>query len=283
MNYRHAFHAGNFADVFKHALLVGLLQALEQKPAPICYVDTHAGAGQYDLRGGAASRTREYADGVLRLAGMRAPAPALKAYMELLRALNTGASFAELRVYPGSPLIAARLLRAQDRAILCELQHDEALRLRALFAGDTRVGVHERDGYAALAALVPPAERRGLVLIDPPFEAQNAEFRTIESSLAQALARWPTGTYAVWYPIKQREQIRAFHRWFGAQGIRKVLLAELLVQADDSPLRLNGCGMVLVNPPWRFDAQLHELLPLLQKRLEREGGGSHRIDWLVPE
>jgi 23S rRNA (adenine2030-N6)-methyltransferase len=282
MNYRHAFHAGNFADVFKHTILVGLLQALKEKPAPFCYFDTHAGAGSYDLRGGEAMKTGEFASGVMRLADVKLPPPSLKAYLDLLDSLNDGASGAALRVYPGSPLIAARLMRKNDRAVLCELQGDEAAQLKALFARDAHIGVHERDGYPALAALVPPKERRGLALIDPPFESQDDEFRDVERALKAAYARWPTGIYAIWYPIKLREQTRPFHRWFASQQIRKTLVAELMLHPDDSPLRLNGCGMVIVNAPWKFDRQIAALLPVLCARLA-PGAGQTRLDWLTGE
>ena len=206
---------------------------------------------------------------------------------ELERAVATARAEAGLservRFYPGSPLIAARIMRTNDRAILCELRQDETLALKELFARDRRIAVHERDGYAALGAFLPPKERRGLVLIDPPFEAQDQEFRAIEAALTVALERWPTGTYAIWYPIKRREQTRPFHRWFVRRKIGKALVAELLRQADDSPLRLNGCGMVLVNPPWRFDRRLAELLPVLQSLLAVDGEGSCRVDWLTGE
>jgi 23S rRNA (adenine2030-N6)-methyltransferase len=283
MNYRHAFHAGNFADVFKHTILIGLLQSLQEKAAPFCYFDTHAGAGRYDLRGAEAAKTGEAEDGIGRLLGAQAALPRLlRTYLDLIAALNlAGYSGHAIAIYPGSPLIASHLLRQSDRAVLCELQGDEAAALKALFAGDPRIGVHQRDGYAALGALVPPKERRGLVLIDPPFEAQEGEFRAIETALKTAHVRWPTGIYAIWYPIKQREATRPFLRWFAANGMRKTLVAELLVHADDSPLRLNGCGMVIVNVPWRFDDQLRDLLPLLQKELSREPAASTRVDWLV--
>ena len=283
MNYRHAFHAGNFADVFKHTILVGLLEALKEKPAPFCYFDTHAGAGRYDLRCREARKTRESAGGVARLGDIAAAPSFLNIYLDLLGAMNDGAALADLRMYPGSPLIAARLMRAGDRAVLCELQADEAAQLRGLFAGDRRIGVHERDGYAALGALLPPRERRGLVLVDPPFEAQDDEFRAIQAALQSAYARWPTGIYAVWYPIKLREQTRPFHRWFAAQRIRNVLVGELLRQADDSPLRLNGCGMVIVNPPWQFDDKLRELLGVLHRALALDSQGGTRVDWLSRE
>ena len=279
MNYRHAFHAGNFADVFKHTILISLLDALKAKPTPFCYLDTHAGAGRYDLRGEESRKTEEYADGVQRLFAATSLPPALHAYWDLLRSLNvTG-----LNVYPGSPLIASLLMREHDRAALCELQPDEAAKLKALFAHDTRIGVHQRDGYAALGALLPPRERRGLVLIDPPFEAQQEEFRTIEAAIKGAHARWPTGMYAIWYPIKLRRHCLPFHRWFARHDIKKTLLAELMLHADDSPLRLNGCGMIIVNPPWQFERQLEQLLPALLSILAQDRQASQRVEWLSNE
>ena len=286
MNYRHAFHAGNFADVFKHAILAGLLQALKAKPTPFCYVDTHAGAGSYDLRGHEARKTGEASEGVLRLLD-GAPrtnarrSPLLQDYLDLLTAGKGASSGTAQSTYPGSPLIAARLMRDIDRAILCEVQPAEVTALKALFAGDARIAVHQRDGYAAIGALLPPKERRGVVLIDPPFEAQEQEFRAIEAALSVALARWPTGIYAIWYPIKRRETTRPFLRWFAANGVRKTLVAELLVHADDSPLRLNGCGMVIVNAPWRFDRQMAALGEDLRAELAVSSDGQSRVDWLT--
>ena len=283
MNYRHAYHAGNFADVLKHAVLVGLLEALKQKQTPFCYLDTHAGAGRYDLHGAEAQKTREAVDGVLRLLDASRLPSSVHVYLNLVRALNSGRAGGDLAVYPGSPLLATLLMREQDRAQLCELQGDEAQALRELFRGDARVAVHERDGYAALRALLPPRERRGLVLIDPPFEAQEDEFRAIEAALADALQRWPSGMYAVWYPIKLRQHVLPFHRWFAERGVKKTLVAELLLHPDNSALRLNGCGMLLVNPPWKFDRQLEELLPALIQRLAQGRFGQHRVQWLVGE
>lgn len=283
MNYRHAFHAGNFADVFKHAILTGLLEALQTKQTPFCYFDTHAGAGRYDLHGEAARKTGEHENGVLRLLGATRLPVSLHIYLNLVRAMNAASGPHDLAVYPGSPLIASLLLREQDRAVLCEMQPDEAEKLKSLFAGDARIGVHQRDGYAALAALLPPKERRGLVLIDPPFEAQEDEFRAIETALAQAHARWPTGIYAIWYPIKLRQQTLPFQRWLVSQKIPKVLCAELLLHPDNSALRLNGCGMIIVNPPWKFERQLGELLPALREHLAQGRFGQHRVEWLTHE
>jgi 23S rRNA (adenine2030-N6)-methyltransferase len=283
MNYRHAFHAGNFADVFKHTILIGLLDALKAKPAPFCYIDTHAGAGRYDLRGEEARKTQEYIDGVQRLFVATSLPPALTHYWELLRSLNAVGSNTGLDIYPGSPLLASLLMRDIDRAVLCELQPEEAAKLKALFARDECVGVHERDGYAALGALLPPQERRGLVLIDPPFEAQQDEFRTIEAAIKTAYARWPTGIYAIWYPIKMRRQCLPFYRWFPRHNVKKTLLAELLLHPDDSPLRLNGCGMIIVNPPWQFDKQLEILLPALRQLLGQDKQASCNVEWLSGE
>lgn len=279
MNYRHAFHAGNFADVFKHTVLIGLLEALKAKPAPFCYVDTHAGRGLYDLRGEEARQTREHIDGVQRLLNASALPPPLQRYVDLVR------GFADepgpLATYPGSPLIAARMMREDDRAILCELQPSEADALRATLRGDRRFAVHQRDGYEALGALLPPAQKRGLVLVDPPYEAQAGEYERIQDALDASLARWPNAIHAVWYPIKLRGTILPFHRWLrthaGADG---ALVAELLLHPDNSMLRLNGCGIAIVNPPWQFDRGLAGWLPVLEGLLAQSRYGSSRVDLL---
>ncbi|MGB0133247.1 23S rRNA (adenine(2030)-N(6))-methyltransferase RlmJ, partial [Dokdonella sp.] len=277
MNYRHAFHAGNFADVFKHSILIGLIETLKAKQTPFAFMDTHAGRGRYQLDGTEAKRTGEAADGIQRLlAASRAPT-LVHVYVNLVRSLNAGHE--ELSSYPGSPLIASLLMRDIDRGILCELQPEECSALKSLFRGDARFAVHERDGYAAMNALLPPKERRGLVLIDPPFEAQDDEYRIIEKALADASKRWATGMYAVWYPIKLRQQVLPFHRWLSKSGFGKVLIAEFLLHPDNSALRLNGCGMAIINPPWRFDRQLEELLPALQELLSQSRFGQHRVEW----
>lgn len=282
MNYRHAFHAGNFADVFKHAILLALLDALMRKDTPLCYLETHAGRGRYALDDAQADKTGEWRDGIARLfAAPETPKP-LRRYLDAIRAFNPDGT---PRVYPGSPLLAAQGLRENDRLVLCELQDDEAAALRATFRDDKRAHVHHRDGYAAMKALLPPSEKRGLVLIDPPFEAQRDEFRAIEAALRKAHARWPTGVYAVWYPIKRRAAIMPFQRWLGARRLnnvfKNVLLTELLVRPDDSPLRLNGCGIVIINAPWQFDATIAAMLPALKSLLAQAPGASHRLQQLI--
>lgn len=280
MNYRHAFHAGNFADVFKHVLLIGLLDALQAKPAALCYVDSHAGRGCYDLTADEAGRTGEYRDGVLRLLGCPALPPALADYAALVR--NLGEEAGVLRRYPGSPLIAAARMRERDRAIICELQDGEAAALKDQLRGDRRFAVHHRDGYEALKALLPPAQKRGLVLIDPPFEAQAAEFAIIQAALEQALRRWPNAIYAVWYPIKQLDAVAPFHRWL-TRHVGMASAAELLVHPANTPLRLNGCGLAIINPPWRFEQWIAGWLPALQALLSAPDTGGSRVVRLAGE
>ena len=280
MNYRHGFHAGNFADVFKHAALIGLLDALQAKPAALCCFDTHAGRGRYDLDGEQAQKTQEHADGIQRLLDADGLPAALQRYLALVRAFQP-ADATGIAHYPGSPLLVQRLLREQDRAIVCELHEEEAAALRGALAGDPRFAIHQRDGYAALKALLPPVQKRGLVLIDPPFEAQGAEFALIQAALADAWRRWPNATYAVWYPIKLRETIMPFHRWLRDHaGRADVLVAELLLHPDNSGLRLNGCGLAFVNPPWQFDRAIEEWLPALPALLAQGRYGSSRSEWI---
>ena len=283
MNYRHAYHAGNFADVLKHAVLVALLESLKHKRAPFCYLETHAGAGRYDLNAVEARKTGEATNGVARLMGATRLPAALHVYLNLVRSLNARQAAGTLGDYPGSPLIASLLLREDDRLVLCELQDAEAAALRLEFAGDARVAVHQRDGYAALKGLLPPAERRGLVLVDPAFEAQEQEYAAISAALKPAFKRWPTGIYAIWYPIKLRQHIAPFHRWLKGCGMRKILVAELLLHPDNSGLRLNGAGMAIVNAPWRFDHALGEIMPPLLRHLQQGRFGTQSVAWLVGE
>ena len=280
MNYRHAFHAGNFADVFKHALLLALLDALTARDKPLCYFDTHAGRGSYRLDDAEAQKTGEWRDGINRLFDPRGLPEPLHRFVAAIRACNPDGA---LRAYPGSPLLAAQTLRGNDRLLLCDTQSDETAALRALFRGDQRVHVHQRDGYAAMHALLPPAEKRGLVLIDPPFEAQDDEFAAIEATLAKAHARWPNGVYAVWYPIKLQRTIAPFHRHLSRGPFAEVLVAELMVQPDDSPLRLNGCGMLVANPPWKFDSTAAAMLPALRGALAQAPRASQSLRWLRRE
>ena len=278
MNYRHIFHAGNFADVFKHIVLSLLLKSLHRKETPFFFLDTHAGAGCYDLSSAAVQKTGEYRDGIKRLWNGE-PMPALADYLAAVHALNDGDS---LRYYPGSPRIARFFLRPQDRAALLELRSEECTQLKTEFAGDQQVLVQGQDGYAGLKAFLPPKERRGLVLIDPSYESDK-EFEQIIDGLHVAHERWDSGMYALWYPIKSRPPVERFHRMLVATGISKILLAEFSPYPEDMALRLNGCGMVVINPPWKLDATLDSLLPALLDRLRQHPAGRSTVTWLVPE
>ncbi|WP_028770152.1 23S rRNA (adenine(2030)-N(6))-methyltransferase RlmJ [Silanimonas lenta] len=278
MNYRHAFHAGNHADVLKHVVLLAWLDRLLAKETPAFVLDTHGGRGEYALDDGSAARTGEAAAGIGRLWGLHGLPAAVERLCTAVRAFN-GAG--ELRHYPGSPRLTLAALRPQDRLAACELHPEEAAALRAALAGDPRAAVHARDGYEAARALLPPKEKRGLVLIDPPYEAQEAEYPRVLEAVATALSRWPTAGVAVWYPIKQRRSLHGFLREATALAPRGLLCAELLVRPDDSPLRLNGSGMLCFHPPWKLDETLAPALPVLARRLG-EQRPSHRLEWLRP-
>ncbi|MBI3451577.1 MAG: 23S rRNA (adenine(2030)-N(6))-methyltransferase RlmJ [Rhodospirillales bacterium] len=280
MNYRHAYHAGGYTDAVKHAVLALLIERLKEKDAPFCVLDTHAGLGRYDLLSPEAQKTGEFRHGIARLLVAPALPAALAPYLAVVRVMNSG--LAAPRWYPGSPRLALDLMRADDRLALVELHPGDAQTLAAAFAGDKRVKVHQSDGYVALKAFLPPPERRGLVLIDPPFEAKD-EFARIVRGLGHAHRRWATGQYMVWYPIKHRAPVKAFHAALAASGIPRILVAELLVRYDDDAERLNGCGIVLVNPPWRMAEILSPLFDELLRLFDARIHGRTRVEILVPE
>lgn len=281
MNYRHAYHAGNFADVLKHTVLLALIEALQLKTTPFCYIETHAGSGNYAMDGFEARKTGEYKAGISRLHPAEKVPPLLQRWRAGI--LNEDDNKSGLKHYPGSPLQVARLLRPDDSAQLCELHIEEASKLRELFRANPQMHVHQRDGYEALKALVPPKEKRGLVLIDPPYEAQEVEYRKIEHALKSALLRWPSGIFAVWYPIKLRSQVQPFLRKMQHSGVKRVLRAELLVHPDDSPLRLNGSGMLILNAPWNLDDSLRDSLRTLASLLSQDRPAEWKLDWLLDE
>lgn len=280
MNYRHGFHAGNHADVLKHLVLVALLDALRRKDAPFLVLDTHAGRGRYDLAGEQAARTGEAAGGIAKLeAAAPAGPPALRRYLEAVaeaRELEPGS-------YPGSPLLVAHALRNDDRLHACELQPGEAAALKAVLAGDPRCHLHLRDGYGAIRALLPPRDGarkfgRALVLVDPPYEAQDEEYPRVLAALGEGLARFPTGLYAAWYPIKRHATLMPFFRKAGQLPAKSALSIDLLVRPDDSPLRMNGSGMLLLNPPWGLAEAVEPALDVLAHVLGEPGARS-RLTW----
>jgi 23S rRNA (adenine2030-N6)-methyltransferase len=272
MNYRHAFHAGNFADCLKHAALVWLLRAMARKPGGFLYLDTHAGIGRYDLSDGPALRTGEWRAGIGRL--RERPDPALADYLAQVESLG---------LYPGSPVLARALLRRQDRMVACELHPEDYRSLRLAFLDDAQVAIHKRDAWEALGAFLPPPERRGLVLIDPPYEAED-EFDRLAEGLRTAWRRFPTGVFAAWYPIKHRAPVRAFDIAVREAGLRDVVAAELALRAPLDPARLNGCGLLVVNPPFRFEVEVPPILAALLAGLGTgEPGAYAGVERLVDE
>lgn len=293
MNYRHGFHAGNFADVVKHALLVRLVRALQRKPRGFLYLDTHAGRGGYDLTAEAAgdtlSRTPEWPDGVGRLWSGAAGAPAVVAeYVEQVRRFDRarGNLAAAPRFYPGSPALVAALLRPADRMLLCERHPAECAALRAEMDGRPQVGVRvtvqEIDGYVGIRAALPPPERRALVLVDPPYEAQD-EYARAAAALGEGLRRFPSGTFALWYPLTERARVGEFLDAITALQPPPTLAAEVAIAGDGAPRKLKGCGLVVVNPPWLFAGEAASAVEFLATALAQEPGGSGRLAWLVPE
>ena len=282
MNYRHAYHAGNFADVVKHAVLCRVLVHLREKPAAFRVIDTHAGAGRYDLRGLEAGKTQEWRDGIGRLmhAELAPPVRALLApYLDAVAALNAGG---ELTTYPGSPVLAEALLRPQDRLIACELEPRAAAALENNLRGDLHAKAIAIDGWSALTAYVPPNERRGLVLIDPPFE-QADEFIRLSQGLAAAHRKWPTGIYLLWYPIKDAAEVAAFVKTLARLGIAKMLRVELILPTAGQDTGLRGSGLIAVNPPWTQHDELKVLLPTLAEVMSRGATGTVKLDWLARE
>lgn len=282
MNYRHAFHAGNFADVFKHAVLARLIDYLKRKDGAFRVVDTHAGIGRYDLLASEATRTGEWQNGIARLnaASFKPEVETLLApYRSAIRALNPEG---QLRYYPGSPLVTRHLLRQQDRLSALELHPQDAETLRTVLAGDHQARVIELDGWLAMGAHLPPKEKRGLVLVDPPFE-QPGEFERMAEGLATAHRRWPGGIYAFWYPIKDFAAVERYRKSLQDLGIPKILDTWLTIRGPSRDEGLIGSGMVIINPPFTLEGELAALLPALCTCLALDKGASSGTRWLVGE
>ena len=286
MNYRHAFHAGGFADVIKHIVLVRILTYLQDKPAAFRVIDTHAGAGVYDLTGDEARRGEEWLTGIARIMQARfseTTAPLVKPYLDIVRAFNPQR---DLEAYPGSPLIARALLRPQDRLTACEVEPKARKRLIDALRRDTQARVVDLDGWLALPAFVPPKERRGLVLIDPPYEKKD-EFERMAEGFAEAFAKWPTGSYMLWYPVKSRRATDSLARHVaGVVGAGappgKCLRLEFSVAPQSAEPGLISAGLLIVNPPWKLSGELRSILPELEKPLGRGGAGRFRLETPKP-
>jgi 23S rRNA (adenine2030-N6)-methyltransferase len=282
MNYRHAFHAGGFADVIKHIVLVRILIYLQDKPAAFRVIDTHAGAGRYDLAGEEARRGGEWLTGIARIMQARfseKTAALLKPYLDIVRAFNPQAP---LTAYPGSPLIARALLRPQDRLTACEVEPNARKDLIDALRRDAQARVVDLDGWTALPAFVPPNERRGIVLIDPPFEAKD-EFERMAGGVAEAFAKWPTGVYLLWYPAKSRRVTDNLGSRVAAAAAAKeppgkCLRLEFSVAPQRAGAALASAGVLVVNPPWTLADELKAILPELEKPLGQGGAGRFRLE-----
>lgn len=269
MNYRHAYHAGNHGDVLKHAALTAVVQRLHDKPSPVFMLDTHAGIGVYDLAGVEAGKTGEWQGGIG--AVLSADPPALEPYLALVRRLNPERHLAR---YPGSPAIAAALMRPGDRLLLCELHPDDAQALRRWGRSERGVAIHQRDGYEAIGAFLPPREKRGLIIVDPPYEATD-EYERLADAVVNGHRRWPGGRWLIWHPVKDRAPVWKLEEALLAGGITSAISAELLVAPADG-VSLAGSGVILVNPPYGIAGWLEDALPQMQAALAPQHG-SHAV------
>ncbi|QXO65622.1 23S rRNA (adenine(2030)-N(6))-methyltransferase RlmJ [Morganella morganii] len=279
LSYRHSFHAGNHADVLKHTVQSLIIESLKEKDKPFLYLDTHAGAGRYQLSGEHAERTGEYLEGIARIWAQESVPEELKTYLEAVSALNPRG---DLRFYPGSPLIAAHLLRDYDKLNISELHPSDFPLLRNEFSRDNRARVVREDGYQQLKSQLPPLSRRGFVLIDPPYELKS-DYQAVVKGTQEGHRRFATGTYAVWYPVVLRQQIKRMVKDFQATGIRKILQIELAVRPDSDQRGMTASGMIVINPPWKLEAQMKSVLPWLHKVLVPEGTGHTLVEWITPE
>lgn len=278
LSYRHSFHAGNHADVLKHIVQSLILNALQQKETPFVYHDTHSGVGRYDLTHEWSEKTGEYKQGIGRLWQQTDTPVAIDSYLDAVKALNQGE---ELRYYPGSPRIARAHLRAQDRMVLSELHPSDYPLLEQEFARDRQVAIYKQDGFARLKASLPPKERRGLVLIDPPYELAK-EYRDVVQAIAQSHKRWSTGIYAIWYPVVNRCDIEDMLEGLANLGIRKILQIELGVAPDTNQRGMTASGMIVINPPWKLESEMQTILPFLKQAIA-PATGHFKVEWVVPE
>jgi 23S rRNA (adenine2030-N6)-methyltransferase len=277
MNYRHAFHAGGFVDVVKHLILTRIILYFQRKAAAFRVIDTHAGRGRYDLTSREAERSPEWREGIARVMAKGLPELAAP-YLEAIRAFNPDG----LATYPGSPVLTRHLLRPQDRLEAVDLHPEDAATLKEEFAGDVQTRVIELDGWLALGAHLPPKEKRGIVLVDPPFEEPGEWDRLVEG-LVKAHKRFATGTYALWYPLKEPSEVEGFVRALRDTGIPDILRIELTIRKASTPARLFGTGMIVVNPPYVLEEEMRALLPALAAVLADESRGGTRIEWIRGE
>ncbi|ATD28603.1 TPA: 23S rRNA (adenine(2030)-N(6))-methyltransferase RlmJ [Vibrio cholerae] len=278
LSYRHSFHAGNHADVLKHIVQSLILNSLQQKEKPFVYHDTHSGVGRYDLTHEWSEKTGEYKQGIARVWQQDNIPAELDSYLDAIRQLNQGET---LRYYPGSPQVARAHLREQDRMVLTELHPSDYPLLEQEFHRDRQVSIYKEDGFARLKASLPPQERRGLVLIDPPYELAK-EYRDVVRAIAQSYKRWATGIYAIWYPVVNRCDIDDMLEGLQGLEIRKILQIELGVAPDTNERGMTASGMIVINPPWTLESQMQTILPFLKQAIA-PATGHYKVEWVVPE
>ncbi|MFO4670837.1 23S rRNA (adenine(2030)-N(6))-methyltransferase RlmJ [Vibrio cholerae] len=278
LSYRHSFHAGNHADVLKHIVQSQILNSLQQKEKPFVYHDTHSGVGRYDLTHDWSEKTGEYKQGIARVWQQDNIPAELDSYLDAIRQLNQGET---LRYYPGSPRVARAHLREQDRMVLTELHPSDYPLLEQEFHRDRQVSIYKEDGFARLKASLPPQERRGLVLIDPPYELAK-EYRDVVRAIAQSYKRWATGIYAIWYPVVNRCDIDDMLEGLQGLEIRKILQIELGVAPDTNERGMTASGMIVINPPWTLESQMQTILPFLKQAIA-PATGHYKVEWVVPE
>jgi len=286
MNYRHMYHAGNFSDVVKHVILISLIEALKQKDKPFCYLETHAGAGLYDLQTIEADKTQEYRNGILRIFtkanDSKDKDTKHKSNTSMPKLINTyldiAVAYGFPKTYPGSPLIAQTCLRPTDSMILMELHLEEMKALKHIFRNGSckNIAIHHQDGYLGMKAFLPPKEKRGLILIDPPFEKTN-EWEQIISTVQMGLKRFPSGVYAIWYPLKDNTAVNQFHQQLKTLEVEERVVVELSVYPDDIAFGLTGCGMAIINPPWQWSKSIEEMIPWLWQVLANDGQGRYKV------
>jgi len=279
LSYRHSFHAGNHADVLKHTVQSLIIEALKEKEKPFLYLDTHAGAGRYQLSGEHAERTGEYLEGIARIWQQEDLPETLLPYIDAVKALNKNG---KLRFYPGSPLIARHLLREDDKLQMTELHSSDFPMLRNEFLKDNRARTEKADGYQQLKSKLPPHSRRGLILIDPPYELKT-DYQDVVKGIQEGHKRFGTGVFALWYPVVLRQQIKRMCKDLEATGIRNILQIELAVRPDSDQRGMTASGMIVINPPWKLEKQMRDLLPWLHKTLVPAGTGHTSVNMIVPE
>ncbi len=278
LSYRHSFHAGNHADVLKHIVLTLILESFKKKEKPFFYLDTHAGTGRYSLLSREAEKTGEFIEGIARLWERNDLPEEVAKYIAEVKKINKG----KLRFYTGSPLLAVQQLRPQDRALLTELHPSDYPLLRNEFAKHVIVTTKRDNGFQQLKAALPPKERRGVVLIDPPYELKE-DYELVVRAIREGYKRFATGCYAIWYPVVMRQHVRKMVRGLEESGIRKILQIELAVRPDSDQRGMTASGMIVINPPWQLEKQMKKILPYLTKTLVPEGTGSFKVSWITPE